>query len=103
MYFMSFPQVGHRLEHPARNDVALDLGKPEFDLVEPGGIGRSEVLATRFEQKILARLRQHYSDFGPTLAAEHSSEPGDAADELACRSAMLQPAEWQSPELDLIA
>ena len=37
------PQVSHRLEHPARNDVALDLGKPELDLVEPGGIGRSEV------------------------------------------------------------
>ena len=37
------PQVGHRLEHAARNDVALDLGKPEFDLVEPGGIGRGEV------------------------------------------------------------
>ena len=37
------PQLGHRLEHPARDDVALDLGKPEFDLVEPGGIGRSEV------------------------------------------------------------
>ena len=28
-------------------------------------------LATRFEQKILARLRQRYADFGPTLAAEH--------------------------------
>src|SRR5580700_2545060 len=28
-------------------------------------------LAARFEQKILARLRQRYADFGPTLAAEH--------------------------------
>jgi len=37
------PQVGHRREHAARNDVALYLGKPEFDLVEPGEIGRSEV------------------------------------------------------------
>src|SRR5579863_3494137 len=24
-----------------------------------------------FEQKILARVRQRYADFGPTLAAEH--------------------------------
>lgn len=41
------PQVGHRREYAARNDVALDLGKPEFDLVEPGGIGRSEVQGVR--------------------------------------------------------
>lgn len=28
-------------------------------------------LAAPFEQKILARVRQRYADFGPTLAAEH--------------------------------
>jgi hypothetical protein len=43
-------------------------------------------LAARFEQKILARLRQRYADFGPTLASEHLAqrgfpgEPGDAAE-----------------------
>jgi hypothetical protein len=43
-------------------------------------------LAARLEQKILARLRQRYADFGPTLAAEHLAqegfpgEPGDAAE-----------------------
>ena len=37
------PQVGNRREYTARNDVAFDLGKPEFDLVEPGGVGRSEM------------------------------------------------------------
>ena len=43
-------------------------------------------LAARFEQKILARLRQRYADFGPTLAAEHLAEegffgePGNAAE-----------------------
>src|SRR5215468_12186230 len=37
------PQVGDRREYTARNDVALDFGKPELDLVEPGGIGRSEM------------------------------------------------------------
>jgi hypothetical protein len=36
-------QVGHRREYTARNDVALDVGKPEFDLVEPGGISWSEM------------------------------------------------------------
>jgi len=43
-------------------------------------------LAARLEQKILARLRQRYADFGPTPAAEHlaqegfSVSPGDAAE-----------------------
>ena len=30
----------------------------------------------RLEQKILARLRQRYADFGPTLAAEHLAQEG---------------------------
>ena len=29
----------------AGNDIALDLGEPEFDLVEPGRIGRGKVKA----------------------------------------------------------
>src|ERR1700736_510129 len=33
-------------------------------------------LAARFEQKILARLRQRYADFGPTLASEHLAQEG---------------------------
>ena len=33
-------------------------------------------LATSFEQKILARIRQRYADFGPTLVAEHLAEEG---------------------------
>ena len=32
-------------EDPAGDDVTLDLGKPEFDLVEPGRVGRREVKA----------------------------------------------------------
>jgi hypothetical protein len=35
--------VSQRREHASGNDVALDLGEPEFDLVEPRRIGRSEV------------------------------------------------------------
>src|SRR6202162_743423 len=33
-------------------------------------------LAAQLEQKILARLRQRYADFGPTLAAEHLAQEG---------------------------
>jgi len=33
-------------------------------------------LAAQVEQKILARLRQRYADFGPTLAAEHLAKEG---------------------------
>src|SRR6266851_4341906 len=36
-------QVPDRGEDPAGNYVALDLGKPVFDLVEPGGVGRRVV------------------------------------------------------------
>jgi len=36
-------QVRNRGEDAAGNDIALDLGKPVFDLVEPGGVGRSVV------------------------------------------------------------
>ena len=36
-------EVGHGREDPAREEVPFDLGKPEFDLVEPGGIRRREV------------------------------------------------------------
>jgi predicted ArsR family transcriptional regulator len=32
--------------------------------------------AVSFEQKVLARIRQRYADFGPTLAAEHLAKEG---------------------------
>src|SRR5579871_3295513 len=33
------PQVGHRGEDTAGDDIALDLRKPEFHLVQPGRVG----------------------------------------------------------------
>src|ERR1700737_1679614 len=36
-------QVLDRGEDPAGNDIALDPGKPVFDLVEPGAVGRRVV------------------------------------------------------------
>ena len=35
--------VGGRGEDAASDDVALDLAKPELDLIQPAGVGRSEV------------------------------------------------------------
>src|SRR5260370_38899238 len=36
-------QVLDRGEDPAGNDIALDLGEPVFDLIEPRGVGRGVV------------------------------------------------------------
>src|SRR5688500_7867891 len=36
-------EIGDGGEDAAGNDVTLDLGEPELDLVEPGRVGRSEV------------------------------------------------------------
>jgi hypothetical protein len=36
-------QVGDGGENAARLQVSLDFGKPQFDLVQPGRIGRREV------------------------------------------------------------
>ena len=36
-------EIRHRSEDTARDDVSLDLAKPEFDLIEPRGIGRGEM------------------------------------------------------------
>jgi hypothetical protein len=36
-------QVRQRSEDAPGDDVTFDLGKPQLDLVEPRGIGRSEV------------------------------------------------------------
>src|SRR4029077_2986043 len=52
-------------------------GRGEGALV-PGLRGRpsNRKLAARLEQKVLARVGQHYADFGPTLAAEHLAKDG---------------------------
>ena len=34
-------QVGSGSENPPSNDIALNFGKPDFDLIEPARIGRS--------------------------------------------------------------
>ena len=36
-------EIWHGRKDPAREEITLDLGEPEFDLVQPGRVGRREV------------------------------------------------------------
>jgi transposase len=51
-------------------------------------------LAAAWEQKILARVRQRYADFGPTLAAEHLAKEGLPVSRETLRKWMIQAAFW---------
>src|SRR5438034_5472059 len=51
-------------------------------------------LAPVFEQKILARVRQRYADFGPTLAAEHLAQEGLSVSRETLRKWMTKAALW---------
>jgi hypothetical protein len=51
-------------------------------------------LAVSFEQKVLARIRQRYADFGPTLAAEHLAKEGLPVSRETLRKWMTQAAFW---------
>jgi len=52
-------------------------------------------LAAPFEQKILARLRQRYADFGPTLAAEHLAKDGFRLSRETLRKWMTKADLWR--------
>jgi transposase len=52
-------------------------------------------LAVRLEQKILARLRQRYADFGPTLAGEHLLQEGFSVSRETLRKWMTKAALWR--------
>ena len=52
-------------------------------------------LAARLEQKILARVRHRYADFGPTLAAEHLAQDGLPVSRETLRKWMIQGALWR--------
>ena len=51
-------------------------------------------LAGTWEQKIVARVRQRYADFGPTLAAEHLAKEGLPVSRETLRKWMTQAALW---------
>jgi transposase len=52
-------------------------------------------LAASLEQKILARIRHRYADFGPTLAAEHLAKDGLRVSRETLRKWMIQGALWR--------
>jgi hypothetical protein len=52
-------------------------------------------LAACLEQKILARVRHRYADFGPTLAAEHLAQDGLRVSRETLRQWMIQGALWR--------
>ena len=51
--------------------------------------------AASFEQKILARVRQRYADFGPTLAAAHLAKEGLPVSRETLRKWMTKAAFWR--------
>jgi hypothetical protein len=51
-------------------------------------------LSARLQQKILARLRQRYADFGPTLAVEHFAQEGFSVSRETLRKWMTKAALW---------
>jgi transposase len=52
-------------------------------------------LAAPLEQKILARIRHRYADFGPTLAAEHLAQDGLRVSRETLRKWMIGKALWR--------
>lgn len=52
-------------------------------------------LAGALEQKILARVRQRYADFGPTLATEHLAQEGFLVSRETLRKWMTQASLWR--------
>ena len=58
------------------------------------GRSSNRKLAARLEQRVLARVRQRYADFGPTLAAEHLAQDGLPVSRETLRKWMTQAALW---------
>lgn len=52
-------------------------------------------LAASFQQKILARIRQRYADFGPTLAAEQLAKEGFLVSRETLRKWMTKASFWR--------
>ena len=52
-------------------------------------------LAASLEQKILARVRHRYADFGPTLAAEHLAQDGLRGSRETLRKWMIREMLWR--------
>src|ERR1700682_5465392 len=55
----------------------------------------NRTLAASLEQKILARVRHRYADFGPTLAAEHLAKDGLPVSRETLRKWMIREMLWR--------
>src|ERR1700722_16753928 len=54
----------------------------------------NRILAARFEQHIVMRVRQRYAGFGPTLAAEHLAQEGLPVSRETLRKWMVKASLW---------
>jgi hypothetical protein len=52
-------------------------------------------LPARFEQRVVARIRERYADFGPTLAAEHLAQEDFSVSRETLRKWMTKAALWR--------
>lgn len=92
-------EAGRRLKVTDRHVRRLLVGLQERgDAVLIHGLRgqpSNRKLAAAFEEKILARVRQRYADFGPTLAAEHLAQEGLRVSRETLRKWMTQAALWR--------
>lgn len=59
------------------------------------GRASNRKLALSLEQKIMARVRQRYADFGPTLAAEHLAKEDLLVSRETLRKWMVKAVLWR--------
>src|SRR6266404_540234 len=92
-------EAGRRLKVSDRQirRLLFRLGEQGDRAVIHGLRGRpsNRKFAAPFEQKILARVRQRYADFGPTLAAEHLAKEGLPVSRETLRKWMTKAAFWR--------
>jgi hypothetical protein len=87
------------IESVARGQAAASFAASSSGAAEnngpPGAAHSNRKLAAPLEHKILARLRQRYADFGPTLAAERLAQEGFLVSRETLRKWMTQAALWR--------
>ena len=92
-------EAGRRLQLSDRQvrRMLLRVGKYGDQAVVHGLRGRpsNRKFASCFQQQVLARVRQRYRDFGPTLAAEHLAQEGWLVSRETLRKWMTKAAFWR--------
>ena len=92
-------EAGRRLQLSDRQvrRLLLRVGEYGDQAVVHGLRGRpsNRKFASGFQQQVLARVRQRYGDFGPTLAAEHLAQEGWRVSRETLRKWMTKAAFWR--------